>query len=97
MFLDSNDNGVKEPTEKGVAGIVIILDAIQAVRTDEAGFYRFDGIIDGPHRIALNADALPLPWFIEADDKRGSGLPFTATVEVGVRSTTTLNIAAKRE
>lgn len=97
VFLDSNDNGAKEPTEKGVAGIVVILDGIQAVRTDEAGFYRFEGVIDGPHRITLNADALPLPWFIEADDKRGSGLPFTATVEVGVRSTTIRNIPARRE
>lgn len=97
VFLDANDNRVREPSEPGVPGIVVILDGIQAVRTDQAGYYRFEGVIDGAHRITLNADALPLPWFIESDDKHGSGLPFTATVNVGVRSTTRLDIAARRE
>lgn len=97
VFLDSNDNGAKEPSEKGVAGIVVILDGIQAVRTDEAGYYRFEGVIDGPHRVTINADLLPLPWFIEAEEQQGTGLPYAATVDIGVRSTTTLNIAARRE
>lgn len=97
VFLDTNDNRVREPSEAGVPGIVIILDGIQAVRTDQAGYYRFEGIIDGMHRITLNADALPLPWFIESDDKRGTGQLFAATVEIGVRSTTKLDIAASRK
>jgi hypothetical protein len=97
VFLDANDNRVREPSEPGVPGIVVILDGIQAVRTDQAGYYRFEGIIDGAHSITLNADTLPLPWFIESDDKHGSGMPFTATVDVGVRSSTRLDIAARRE
>ena len=97
VFLDANDNGRKEPSEEGVAGIVVVLDGIQAARTNEAGFYRFENVNDGSHIITLNADSLPLPWFIEADDQRGLGLPFTASVEVGVRSTTIRNIAARRE
>ncbi len=94
VFLDTNDNGVREPSEAGVPGIVVILDGIQAVRTDQAGYYRFEGVIDGEHRITLNVDALPLPWVIEAVDARGTGKPFMATVAIGVRSTTTLDIAA---
>ena len=97
VFLDANDNRIRDPSETGAAGVVVILDGIQAVRTDQAGYYRFEGVIDGAHRITLNTDALPLPWFIEADDKRGTGQPFTATVDIGVRSTTTLDIAASRE
>ena len=97
VFLDANDNRIREPSEVGVAGIVVILDGIQAVRTDQAGYYRFEGVIDGAHRITLNADALPLPWLIEVDDKRGTGQPFVATVKLEVRSTTTLDIPASRE
>ena len=96
VFLDTNANGVRDPSETGVAGIVVILDGVQAVRTDEAGFYRFEGTADGPHRILVNADNLPLPWFIEAPGETGTGQPFSATVEVGVRATTTLDIAATR-
>ena len=97
VFLDTNNNRIREPSEPGVPGIVVILDRIQAVRTDQAGYYRFEGIIDGAHRITLNADALPLPWFIESDNKRGTDQLFAATVEIGVRSTTKLDIAASRE
>jgi hypothetical protein len=94
-------DGLKQHKEKTIKANATAIEGhqrdIKTLRTDEAGFYRFEGVIDGPHRITLNADALPLPWFIEADDKRGSGLPFTATVEVGVRSTTIRNIPARRE
>ena len=97
VFLDANSNHNREPSENGVPGIVVILDGIQAVRTDQSGYYRFDAVSDGPHRVTLNADALPLPWVIEADDKRQMGVPFDAFVNVGVRSTTILDIAAEKE
>ena len=97
VYLDANSNHNREPSEKGVPGIVVILDGIQAVRTDQSGYYRFDAVSDGPHRVTLNADALPLPWIIEADDKRQTGAPYATSVNVGVRSTTILNIAAEKE
>jgi hypothetical protein len=96
VFLDANANGVRDPSEAGAAGIVVILDGVQAVRTNEAGFYRFEGIADGPHRIEVNADNLPLPWFIEAPGQTGVGQRFSEVVEIGVRTTTTLDIAASR-
>lgn len=97
IYLDANDNGVREPAEGGVGGIVVILDGIQAVRTDQSGHYRFEGVSDGQHRITLNADMLPLPWVIEPGDKRHSGEPYFAAIQIGVRSTTTLDIAANRQ
>ena len=97
VFLDANDNRVREPSEAGVPGVVVILDGIQAVRTDQAGHYRFESVIDGMHRITVNTDALPLPWIVEADDKRGTGQPFSAITEIEVRSTRVLDIAASRE
>lgn len=97
VYLDGNANGQREPSEAGVVGIVVILDGIQSVRTDEAGVYRFDRVADGRHRISVNADALPLPWSIRSDDIAGSNGSFTASVDVGVRSTTVLDIAARRD
>lgn len=94
IFLDANNNGKHEPAEAGAAGIVVILDGIQAVRTDASGFYRFEGVSDGPHRVTLNTDMLPLPWIIEPEDKRGSGEPFSAEVKIEVRSTLVLDIPA---
>jgi SdrD B-like domain len=97
VYLDGNDNGVREPNESGVGGIVVILDGIQAVRTDHSGRYRFDGVADGSHRITLNADMLPLPWIIEAPDKRNSGEAYARQIDIDVRSTTRLDIAARAE
>ena len=97
VYLDENDNQRHEPGEAGVAGIVIILDGIQAVRTDASGYYRFEGVADGPHRITLNADALPLPWVIEAEGKQGSGAPYVRDVVLGVRETLRLDIPGRKE
>ena len=95
VFLDANDNRA-ERLQTGVTGIIVILDGIQGVRTDQSGYYYFDGIADGPHRVTLNADTLPLPWVIKADDQYRAKAPYFA-VEVGVRSSTSLYIAAVRE
>lgn len=93
-YLDGNGNGTRDANEPGIAGIIVFLDGIQAVRTDTAGHYRFDDVADGPHRITVNADALPLPWSMQSGGGNGS---FMTTVDVGVRATTTLDIAAVRE
>jgi len=97
VYLDANDNDTREPAEVGAAGIVVILDGIQAVRTDQSGFYRFENVSDGTHRVTLNTDMLPLPWIIEAPASRGTGEPYQETVEIAVRSTTKLDISARRE
>lgn len=97
IYLDANDNGRHEAAEAGAANVLVILDGIQAVRTDETGYYRFEGIADGPHQISLNTDALPLPWMIEAEGKRGSGEAYARAISIGVRETMRLDIAAHRD
>ena len=97
VFFDANGNGKRDPAEAGVPGIIVILDGREALRTDQAGFYQFTGVADGQHRITLNADNLPLPWVIERDGTDEIGLPYAANVEVEVRATTQLDIAAKRQ
>lgn len=98
VYLDGNADRRREPDEAGVPGIMVILDGIQAVRTDETGRYRFDSVAEGPHRITVNSDALPLPWSIVSPDaNNGMGGPYLEVVRTGVRSTTLLDIAASRE
>ena len=96
VYLDKNANGTKEPTEKGVPGIVVILDGLQAARTDQSGHYRIENIADGSHRITVNADALPLPWSIESAQRSDYQTGYLSTVEIGVRSETRLDVAAIR-
>lgn len=97
VFLDANGNGVRDADERGVPDIVLILDGLQAVRSDETGSCRFEGVIDGRHTITGNADALPLPWSIvsnASDSHKGS---YATTISMPVRSVTNLDIPAIRE
>ncbi|WP_161989138.1 SdrD B-like domain-containing protein [Sphingomonas glacialis] len=97
VYLDGNGNGRREADEHGVPGVVVILDGIQAITTDSAGRYRFEHVADGPHRISVNADALPLPWSLASDDPTGASGSFAKIVSVDVRSTEILDIAAVRQ
>lgn len=96
IFLDKNANGARDPAEPGAPNIIVILDGIKAVRTDQTGYYRFESVPDGTHRVEVKADNLALPWFIEPENDDSFGQPFIAEVEVGVRGTATLDIAASR-
>ncbi|MEG4127026.1 SdrD B-like domain-containing protein [Microcoleus sp. Pol14D5] len=82
VYYDANANGKREPDEAGVLGIIVILDGREAIRTDQAGFYQFNGVADGKHRITLNADNLPLPWVIDPGAEDDLGVLYAAVVEV---------------
>ena len=97
VYQDSNANGRRDANERGVPGIIIILDGMQAVLTDQSGRYRFDSVTDGPHLITVNADALPLPWSLHSSGTNAANGNFASTVDVEVRSTAVLDIAAVRE
>jgi hypothetical protein len=92
-----NANGRRDAGEGGVAGIIIVLDGIQAVRTDDGGSYRFEAVADGAHRVTVNADSLPLPWSIRSENSDGVNGSFAKSIEIEVRSTTQLDIAAQKE
>lgn len=97
VYMDSNANGRRDADERGVSGIIIILDGMQAISTDQSGRYRFDKVADGPHRITVNADALPLPWSLQSNGPGAANGSFAAMVDVDVRSTAVLDIAAIRQ
>ena len=62
LFLDRNNNGVRDPGEQGVAGVTVYLDRGFSVVTDANGEFRFDSVATGPHLVRLNVANVPLPW-----------------------------------
>jgi len=62
LFLDRNNNGVRDPGEDGVAGVTIYLDRGFSVETDANGEFRFDSVTTGAHAVRINVANVPLPW-----------------------------------
>lgn len=99
IFLDANGNGRRDPGDGGVRNAVVVLDDRSAVRTDAAGYYRFDDVGEGAHRITVQTDALPLPWHYARTGEGkvdASAEGFSDHVEVSVRRTTILDVQATR-
>jgi hypothetical protein len=99
VFLDANSDSRKEPGEPGVAGIIVILDGIQATRTNTSGSYHFQNIAEGTHSVTVISDSLPLPWAIKNPGDPATvdvAREYQVNVEIGVRSDKTLDIAATR-
>jgi hypothetical protein len=59
VFVDSNDNGIMDPGEEGIPGVLITLEGVdvfgasvqQTTVTDENGFYFFDQLNAGTYRL----------------------------------------------
>ncbi len=57
VYLDVNDNGIKDPQERGIGGVRIDLvdistnTVIETKRTDPAGFYEFIVVRPGTYRV----------------------------------------------
>ncbi|MGE5241058.1 MAG: SdrD B-like domain-containing protein [Bacteroidota bacterium] len=62
LFLDRNNNGVRDPGEPGVAGVTIYLDRGFSVETDANGGFSFDAVASGAHVVRFNTANVPLPW-----------------------------------
>ena len=62
LFLDRNNNGVRDPGEDGVAGVTVYLDRGFSVETDANGEFRFDSVATGTHAVRINVSNVPLPW-----------------------------------
>jgi len=62
LFLDRNNNGVRDPGEDGVAGVTIFLDRGFSVETGANGEFSFDSVTTGAHAIRVNVANVPLPW-----------------------------------
>ncbi|MHB8528117.1 MAG: hypothetical protein ACYC8V_01220 [Caulobacteraceae bacterium] len=88
LFLDANGDGARDAGEVGAGGVTVLLDGRFAARTDGDGRFEFPLVAPGPHEVAIVADNLPLPWFVDQDGRRG--------VVVHARERVRLEIAAAR-
>lgn len=84
VFIDQNNDGVRQPNEPGVKGITLFLNSVYPTVTDANGEYRFPAVGIGEHFLMIDETALPLPWSL----KQGEFMP----VSVSLRRTTTRDI-----
>lgn len=89
VFLDENDNGVRDASELPAAYVTVVLDGRYSVRTDSAGRFEFPRVAVGAHTITVEPDNLPLPWSFEGDDAQ-------RTIQVGVRENARVELGARR-
>ena len=88
VFEDRNGNGVRDPGEPGVNGIVVRRGS-QAAVTDAEGVFRMDQSSSG--RAEIDARSLPNGWLptarsiASAGDERSLGVIPTAALDVEVR------------
>lgn len=76
VYVDSNDNGVRDPGEVGIGGVrVTLLDAkgnatSTTATTDANGFYRFEGLLPGVYGVA---ETQPAGYFDGRDSAGTAG------------------------
>lgn len=51
VFRDDQVSGTYSPDLPAVAGVEVILDGVQRTRTDAAGWFKFDDVVYGRHRV----------------------------------------------
>lgn len=88
VYLDANDDARFDAGEQGAANVTVILDGRYVARTDAQGRFEFPSVIEGRHVVAVVPDNLPLPWVLKNEGR--------VEVNVAVRSSTQLEIAAQR-
>lgn len=86
VFFDENADGVRQPTERGAANVVVILDDRRSATSDPEGRFSFTLVPAGRHRVRILVERLPLPWGLEDDSPREVNVEVRseARVEVGL-------------
>jgi len=88
VYLDANDNGVRDADEAVAPDVMVLLDGRFPARTDAQGRFEFPMVVSGQHAITVVPDNLPLPWALADDGRR--------IVTVPVRNSVTLEVPAVR-
>ena len=89
VYLDENQNGKRDASDRGAVNVTVLLDGRYAAQTDAQGRFEFPYVRAGAHVITVSSDNLPLPWTIDKDGR--------TEVRVFTRDTTTVDIAAQRQ
>ena len=87
IFLDDNQNGTRDASERGASQITVILDERYSLHTNDLGEFEFPLVAIGMHQLRVSSDELPLPYYFEDNKAR-------QTVSVQVRDTTQVEFGA---
>ncbi|MDH5327592.1 MAG: hypothetical protein OEZ68_01630 [Gammaproteobacteria bacterium] len=68
VFADSNNDAVRDSTEKPLAGVTVHLDASYSAKTDADGRYEFSPVSCGAHQVSINIADVPLPWGLDNEE-----------------------------
>ena len=85
IFIDENQDGIRQSFEKGISGVEVFLDSIYPMLTDADGKFVYPSVGLGNHHIFVDESRLPLPWMLQGEERQG--------LNVVLRETTTINIA----
>jgi len=85
LYIDANNDGVRQATEQGLSGVTIFLNSVYPVVTDARGAYSFPNVGPGDHFLFVDESTLPLPWTL----RDGEYTP----LRVDLRRATRQNIA----
>lgn len=83
VYFDANANGRHDANEKVARGLLVYLDGRFISQTDSNGYYSFDPVHAGRHRVSIAIEDVPLPWILEDEEPR--------LVHIGVRESTPLD------
>lgn len=68
VFLDANGNGIEDPGERGMAGVVVRLGSTPwALRTDNNGNFTINNVPQGPYAVVVEGSSLPLGYRMAAN------------------------------
>jgi hypothetical protein len=86
LFIDENGDRRRQPWEKGIANMPIILDRGFMVNTDAKGHYVLENVLIGERLVAIDMSALPLEYLpFEIKHKVKVHVRTTAEVDFPVR------------
>ena len=88
VYLDENQNGKRDASERGAASVTVLLDGRFATQTDAQGRFEFPHVAAGAHVLTVSSDNLPLPWRLEKEGR--------TALRIFTRDTTTVDIGATK-
>ncbi len=62
IFEDANGNGQYDSQDKGLQGVVVMLDAETKTATDASGKYSFSNIATGEHALNIDLNSIPAEY-----------------------------------
>ncbi len=89
VYLDENQNGKRDASDRGAASVTVLLDGRFATQTDAQGRFEFPYVTAGAHVLTVSSDNLPLPWSLEKEGR--------TELRIFTRDTTTVDIGATKQ